>query len=273
MVNPPPPAIERAELIDRYLASLGIRRAAPSLALLSEILRRHVAVLPFASVGPMLGDSLPLELKAIFERLVVRRRGGYCFEQNGLLHAALEQLGFTTRLCLARVIYNQDIHPGLTHRIVLVAIDGLDHVVDAGFGPLGPRLPLRLDGSPACEPGRDYRAHERRPGQWHVQVLRDGEYYSLYRFELLQYGEADCEVGHFYSHRHPRATFVNNLVASRIMDDEVRSLRNRDFWLIRPSSTTAQRIDSADRLGELLADAFDLCVEPNEVRALYARLP
>lgn len=55
---------------------------------------------------------------------MVRRRGGYCFEHNGLLCEMLEALGFEVTLYLARVIYNRDIHPGLTHRITLVHLDG-----------------------------------------------------------------------------------------------------------------------------------------------------
>lgn len=56
----------------------------------------------------------------------------------------LEALGFEVTLYLARVIYNRDIHPGLTHRITLVHLDGERYLVDVGFGPLGPDLPVGL---------------------------------------------------------------------------------------------------------------------------------
>lgn len=54
------------------------------------------------------------------------------------MQAVLEELGFSVNLFLGRVIYNQDIHPGLTHRITLVEIDGNHYIADVGFGPLGP---------------------------------------------------------------------------------------------------------------------------------------
>ena len=52
------------------------------------------------------------------------------------------ELGFDARIQLARVIHNQDIHPGLTHRVTLVEIDGRRYVADVGFGPLGPPTPV-----------------------------------------------------------------------------------------------------------------------------------
>ena len=96
-----------------------------------------MATFAFGSVGPRLGDELPLDIKSLFDRLVVRRRGGYCFEQNGLFYEVLDELGYAPRLYLARVIHGQDIHPGLTHRISLVTYGGTDYVVDVGFGADG----------------------------------------------------------------------------------------------------------------------------------------
>ncbi|MHB9005263.1 MAG: arylamine N-acetyltransferase, partial [Coriobacteriia bacterium] len=112
--------MERAEIVDRYLQSLGLQRRSPDLSFLSDITRRHVATFSFSSVGPRLGDELPLDLESLFRRIVVQARGGYCFEQNGLLYEVLEELGFAVKLYLARVIYNQDTNPGLTHRITMV---------------------------------------------------------------------------------------------------------------------------------------------------------
>ncbi len=166
---------------------------------------------------------------------MVRGRGGYCFEQNGLLFEVLQELGFDARIQLARVIHNQDIHPGLTHRVTLVEIDGRDVRGRRRLRPArSARAPSRCrDAGRRADDGARFRVHEARPGEFHMQSIVDGERYSLYRFDLVRYGQSDCELGHFYSHRHPEATFVNNLVASRILDDEVRSLRNREYWVIR----------------------------------------
>jgi N-hydroxyarylamine O-acetyltransferase len=260
-------------LAQRYLDALGIARAEPSPPLLAEITRRHVATLPFSSVGPRLGDDLPLDSASLLDRIVVRGRGGYCFEQNGLLFEVLQELGFEVRIQLARVIHNQDIHPGLTHRVTLVEVDGRRYVVDVGFGPLGPPYPVPMPESAAVDDDPRFRVHEAQPGEFHMQSIVDGDRYSLYRFDLVRYGHSDCEIGHFYSHRHPEATFVNNLVASLILDVEVRSLRNREYRVIRAEGTTTTGITSAAELRGLLAAGFGIRVTEAEAHRLFDELP
>ena len=265
--------MERTAIADGYLAALGLARAEPTPAMLGEITRRHVATFAFSSIGPRLGDELPLDVASLYDRIVVRRRGGYCFEQNGLLFEVLQELGYPVHLYLARVIHNQDTHPPLTHRVTVVDLGEDRLVVDVGFGPLGPPWPVPLSGSSTGEAGRAFRVTEPRPGEFHMQTVKEGAPYSLYRFEVARYGQADCEVGHFYSHRHPGATFVNNLVASVIRDDEIRSLRNREYWVLRASGDRVLPVDDATQLRDVLGDALGLRVTAEESRRLFDALP
>lgn len=261
----------RADVASEYMRALELQAGTLDLALLSDITSRHVAQFSFSSVGPMLGDDLPLDIESLYRRIVVNRRGGYCFEQNGLLYAVLAELGFNVSLYLARVIYNEDIHPGLTHRITLVEIDGKRFVADVGFGPLGPRVPVCMSGDESRENFRLFRVAKPRPGEFHMQTLKDGEFYSLYKFELVQYGQADCEVGHFYSHRHPGATFVNHLVVSKIMADEIRSLRNHEFRVITGSGEEKHMIENDGQLKGVLDTRFGVRVNDMESRLLFER--
>lgn len=265
--------MDRSELTDAYLADLGLERDDPTPGLLAEIQRRHVAAFAFTSVGPRLGDPLPLDPAELFDRIVVRRRGGYCFEQNGLLFDVLTELGYQPRLILGRVLLSGNPHPGLTHRISIVELDGVQHVVDVGFGAPGPHVPVPLGGEVVGSSWRRFRVVELRPGHWTMQTPTGDEWLSLYRFELLEYGASDCEVGHFYSHRHPQASFVNRLVAAVIRDDEVRSLQDRDYRVYRADGEE-QHLIADDELAALLAEAFDVRVTDAEAaRLLPPRLP
>lgn len=261
--------MKRSEITDEYIRELDIQRSKPDLAFLSEITRRHAARFAFSSVGPMLGDDLPLDIDSLYRRIVVNRRGGYCFEQNGLLYAMLQELGFDVRLYLGRVIYNQDIHPGLTHRITLVETGGSRYIADVGFGPLGPQNPVCMSGEESHESFRIFRIEERHPGEFHMQTLKDGDFYSLYRFELARYGSADCEVGHFYSHKYSGATFVNHLVVSKIMDNEVSSLRNHEYWIITGSGEQKYDISDGDQLKTILDTRFGIHVSEAEGQCLF----
>ena len=265
--------MDRAEIAARYLQSLQLERRNPDLSFLGDITRRHVATFAFSSVGPRLGDDLPLDVESLYRRIVVQARGGYCFEQNGLLYEVLEELGFGVKLYLARVIYNQDTDPGLTHRITMVEFDGDPYVADVGFGPLGPRIPVGMSKKESRDADRVFRVAERRTGEFHMQTLKDGEFFSLYKFELARYGQADCEVGHFYSHKHPDATFVNNLVVSRILEREIRSLRNREYWVLTENGNQVREIREAEQLREILSREFGVQVTGAESRYLFENSP
>ena len=258
-------------LADKYLKTLGLSRQEPTFEFLATICRNHAANFAFSSVGPLLGNELPLDTQSLFNRIVVNKRGGYCFEQNGLMYAMLGELGFTNRLYLARVIYNEDIHPPLTHRISMVEINDIQYVVDVGFGPLGPAQPVRMSTEETIDSYRTFRVSEAKPGIFHMQTRKDDGWFSLYKFELARYGQADCELGHFYSHKHPSASFVNNLVISVIEDDEVRSIRNREYCVTSSKRVQKVAIENGNRLLKLLNDNFDIEVSASEANLLFEK--
>lgn len=264
--------MERRELVRGYLEALNLQDREPDRQFLDDVVARHVATFAFGSVGCRLGDDLPLDFESLYERIVVRRRGGYCFEQNGLLFGVLEELGFSPQLYLARVISNEDTHPGLTHRISMVEFDGQRYVLDVGFGSHGPRIPVLFSETESKDGDRTFRIAEGWPGEYHMQVLKDDDYFSLYRFELSRYGPSDCEVGHFYSHKHPDATFVNHLVTSLILPRETRSLRDLTYWVTTQSGSREQEVRDADHLKRILVGELGVQVSDEECRRLYAGL-
>jgi N-hydroxyarylamine O-acetyltransferase len=264
--------MERHEMIGKYLQALDLQDCPLDFGFLRDVVQRHVATFAFSSVGCRLGDELPLDFESLFNRIVVQRRGGYCFEQNGFLYEILKELGFSPKLYLARVIYNQNIHPGLTHRITMVEHEGLRYVLDVGFGPLGPRVPVLMSENESNDGEKIFRIAEGKPGEYHMQVFKDEKFFSLYRFELLRYGPADCELGHFYSHRHPAAAFVNNLVVSLSLANETRSLRNLEYWVITESVTRAKNVDGPEQLRQILMAELGVQVTEAESHLLYEGL-
>ena len=264
--------MERRELVREYIRALGPHGRELDLGFLSDVVARHVATFAFGSVGCRLGEDLPLDFESLFLRIVSQRRGGYCFEQNGLLYGVLEEFGFSPELYLARVIYNQDTHPGLTHRISIVEYEGRRYVLDVGFGSLGPRIPVPMSAIESNDGDKIFRIAERRPGEFHMQVFKEDDFFSLYRCELARYGQADCELGHFYSHRHPDAVFVNHLVVSLIQANETRSLRDLEYCVITKSCTQNQEISDSEQLRRILVEDFGVQVTEEESRRLYEGL-
>ncbi len=259
-------------MVRDYLKALGLHTRDLDFTFLSDIVARHVATFAFSSVGCQLRKDLPLDFESLYQRIFIQRRGGYCFEQNGLLYGILEKLGFSPELYLARVIYNRDTHPGLTHRITVVEYENRRYVMDVGFGPLGPRIPVPMSEIESNDGEKIFRISERRPGEYHMQVFKDGDFFSLYRFELARYGKADCELGHFYSHRHPDAPFVNHLVVSLLQESETRSLRDLKYWVITKFGTRDREISDSEQLMQILVGELGVQVTKDESRLLYEGL-
>lgn len=257
-------------MLEEYLDAIGVSAEPPTRELLDALVRGHIATFPFSSVGVRLGDALPLGLAPVFDRIVVRRRGGYCFEHNLLMLEMLEQLGFDPRMYLGRVLTSGNPHPPLTHRVSVVTLDGSDFLVDVGFGPKGPIAAVPFDQTPIGDSWRRVGLVRLGPAEWRTQTGSDDDPEHMYRFELARYGQSDCEVGHFYSHRHPDAHFVTTLVASRILDDEVRSLRNRDYWILRSEGSTVARVIDADDLRRILVADMGLELSQGECDRLFA---
>ncbi len=118
--------------LDAYLARIGLT-GRPDLA---ELHRAHVAAIPFENRDPHNGVPVSLEIADLQRKLVTERRGGYCFEQNLLLKAALEARGAEVDLMLARV--RAGAPPGTirprSHLVLRVEAEGAIWHADAGFG-------------------------------------------------------------------------------------------------------------------------------------------
>ncbi len=259
--------MDRQSIVEGYLNDLGISDADVSsskgkIEFLSRLQSAHIARHTFNSLAVVIGNELPLDLPSLYEKIVVKRRGGYCFEHNKLIYNVLEALGFDVKLLLARVVYNRDLDTPRTHRVTLVNVDGEEYVVDGGFGHLGARLPVKLELDTEQRQGKEcFRVVAKNSDEYCYQVMKDGDYFTLYTFDLGVYTEADCVVGHFYSHRHPSAAFVNNLVVSLKTESSVYSLRNGVFHLFTDAGTQVAELTSHQQLHEKLTQTFELDVD------------
>lgn len=204
--------------LDAYLSRIGVRSPQPpTLDFLHEIIARHTAAIPFENLDIILGRPIRLDIGSIQAKLVDSSRGGYCFEQNTLLRAALERLGFTVRSLMARVVRGApaDSIPPMTHMLLRVDLPGGSYLADVGFGNLTPTAPLRLDvaGSQPTE-HEDYRF---QPGEAHtlLQVRLGPEWEDVYRFSDAATHPIDHEVGNWFTSTKPDGLFTANVIAAR----------------------------------------------------------
>ena len=118
----------------------------PGLNLLRAVVAYHSAVIPFENIDVVLGRPIELGLDALQRKMIHGGRGGYCFEQNSLLRAALEAMGFQVTALLGRVVRGMPADAGTPrgHLVLRVELPEGPYLADVGFGNLTPTAPLAL---------------------------------------------------------------------------------------------------------------------------------
>jgi arylamine N-acetyltransferase len=263
-----------------YFARIDYRGAAdPTLDVLQDLVTAHTRTIPFENLDPLLGVPVDdLSPEALTDKLVHRRRGGYCYEHNGLMGHVLEQLGFGVRRFAARVVWGQPPDapvPAQTHTLLGVTVPGAPQLflVDVGFGGQTPTAPLRLEtGSVQQTPHEPYRLRERGHDLVLEALVRD-EWQSLYEFATRAAPPIDLAVGSWYVSTYPSSHFVTTLTVSLVTADGRCNLSGRQLAIHRDGSTEKTVLDDAAAVVDALTDRFGINVaDTGERKVLEARI-
>ncbi|MCX5386112.1 arylamine N-acetyltransferase [Streptomyces sp. NBC_00083] len=259
--------------LDAYFRRIGYDGdASPTLDTLRELHRAHVTTIPFENLNAALGRPVPLDVKSLMGKLVGQARGGYCYEQNSLFAAVLERLGFTFAARGARVRRRDaaSITP-VTHALLIATVDGQPWLCDTGFGHQGPLEPVPLrDGAVVEQGGWTYGIASDGDGAHVLRTRRPGGWTDLYAFTPGPLYPADFTVMNHYSSSHPQSRFVGQVVVQRAAPGVRRALVRDEFTTSRTDGTMDWRSVSADELGRLLSEAFDIVMEQEDLVQLGA---
>jgi len=255
----------------KYLSSFGIKNPVKTLSDIESLMKSHISLLPFSSISVLLKKELSLELSDILKRLIDEKVGGYCFEHNKIMYEILTLYGFEVKSIFGRVLNNRkNIIVPKTHRFNLLKYQGEQYLIDVGFGYMTPSKPVKFGNIPTkATLDKSYIIKNMNNGIYELQIITDSVPYTLYSFNLHEYNEMDFEAGHFYSHKHPKAAFVNNLVLSLIKDDEVLSLRNNKFCKLYKEKKEKVIIHSIDTFNDILKSDFKYFLNEVDTNFLY----
>jgi N-hydroxyarylamine O-acetyltransferase len=249
--------------LDRYFARIGYDGPRePTLPVLHAITAAHTHAIPFENLDVLLGRPIDLNVGAVFQKLVVDRRGGYCFEQNGLLLEVLGHLGFDVAPLSARVRLQRprDFTPTRTHVFLRVELGDESWVTDVGVGALSLTSAVRLVPDVDQPTPHDARRFVREGTRWFHQVRFDSDWSDVYEFTLEEMPLVDREVANWFTSAHPRSHFKDRLMVARaapggrrftLLDDEL-TVRQRD------GRAEKRRVQTQEQLLDVLAGSFDL---------------
>jgi N-hydroxyarylamine O-acetyltransferase len=182
---------------------------------LRELQLAHLLTVPFENLSIHAGEPIILDDDSLFDKIVRRRRGGFCYELNGLFAALLRALGFKVEMLSAGVANAEgDFGPDFDHMVLMVPLEER-WLVDVGFGDSF-REPLLLDFE--GEQVQNDEAYRISPHNSHLimsQRRGDGEWKDQYRFTLQPHTYPDYAGMCHYHQTSPESHFTKARVCSR----------------------------------------------------------
>jgi arylamine N-acetyltransferase len=238
------------------------------LDVLGALVAAHNRSIPFENLDPLMGvPVVDLQPAALYDKLVRRRRGGYCFEHNGLMADVLSQLGFGVDVLGGRVVWMNPVWmnaggelPAKTHQALAVTVPGEDgrYLVDVGFGGQTLSSPIRLEIDAVQQTRHEpYRIRERDGGLLLESDIRD-TWEPLYLFSTEPFPMIDRQVGSWYVSTYPGSHFVSGLTAALVTDDARWNLRGRNLAIHGKGGSERTRFDTAAQVCDVLTDRFGI---------------
>jgi N-hydroxyarylamine O-acetyltransferase len=232
-----------SEFLDLYFRRIRYSRSpALDLETLRELHLLHLQHIPYENIDVFCHQGARLDPETLTQKILLRQRGGYCFEQNGLFFRVLSELGFKCHANMARVHRNRPQPGGRTHQVNLVALEGETWLCDVGFGGSGFRHPLRLESDVEVEQmGEIYRLHEHDVHGFYLQKKMDYEWQPLYTFRVEPALPVDMEIANFYTSTSPDYLFRNAILGTRMTDRGRVTLSDHTFKVFDLTGGTLEK--------------------------------
>jgi arylamine N-acetyltransferase len=235
----------------------------PTPDVLRALVAAHNRSIPFENLDPLMGvPVVDLAPEALVDKLVRRGRGGYCFEQNGLMAHVLSELNFGVDILGGRVVWMNSSGelPAKTHMAVAVTVPGDEsrYLVDVGFGGQTLSSPIRFETDTVQQTRHEpYRIREHGDGYLLETEIRNS-WEPLYMFNTRPFPMIDRRVGSWYVSTYPQSGFVTGLSVALVTDDARWNMRGRNLAIHGKDKSERIRFDTAAQVVEALTDRFGL---------------
>jgi len=249
----------------------------PSLVLLQALHEAHMLAVPFENLSIHYGQPIVLRNELLYDKIVFRRRGGFCYELNGMFAWLLRELGFEVTLLSAEVAESGGVFsPAYDHLALLVHdVDGTDRLADVGFGDSF-RRPLSM-GPDVEQGGGDGYIYRLRVGQNrdHAQEKReyfpywlvercgydsDAQWEPVYRFTRQIHALTDFTARCHYQQTSPDSHFTQKRICSLALPNGRISLSGLRLITTLDGKREERALSSEDEYRAVLAECFGVVV-------------
>jgi N-hydroxyarylamine O-acetyltransferase len=166
----------------------------PTIEVLSKLQLMHLMNVPFENLD--IHNKTEIDLKNLFNKIVTRKRGGFCYELNGLFYELLQEIGFTVKLVSARVYdTRKGYSPEFDHMAIVVSIKNDHYLVDVGFGEFA-FFPIKIEiGKETIDPRGIFKMEMYNENYKVVKKKNvEGQFIAEYK-----YSEKERQLEEFYA--------------------------------------------------------------------------
>ncbi|KAA3664863.1 MAG: arylamine N-acetyltransferase [Chloroflexi bacterium] len=201
----------------------------PSAQTLHGLQMAHLMTVPFENLSIHAHEPIVLDQMALFDKIVGRRRGGFCYELNGLFAALLNELGFEVTMLAVEVARADGSYtPPFDHMALMVTLEQR-WLVDVGFGDTF-REPLLLDNRDVvAENGRFYQIATNNTHHILMEQKDGKPWRPQYRFTLQSYDFSDYAEMCHYNQTSPDSHFTQGRVCSLATENGRVTLAEMQF--------------------------------------------
>jgi N-hydroxyarylamine O-acetyltransferase len=244
--------------VTTYLERINYRGSlSPSADTLRELQVAHLLSVPFENLSIHSHEPIVLNDEALFNKIVERRRGGFCYECNGLFAALLRSLGFDVSMLSAEVAKaGGGFSQPFDHMTLLVKLEE-NWLVDVGFGDSFLE-PLKVDTSTEQIQGPQSFRITAQDLYLVVQRQYEGEWKSEYRFTLQPYNYSDFEEMCQYHQTSPESHFTQKRICSLATSDGRITVSDMRFIVTRNGARDEQTLISSKEYEEILLKEFGI---------------
>lgn len=230
----------------------------PDLATVKALMQQHLRTIPFENLSILAGKVISLKPEDIVDKLIHQRRGGYCYEMNGLFTMALSALGINYEWVAARPLFHQTRRPR-THAALIVEFEGVEWLLDLGFGSYGIREPLRLDqlNQPVKQDYDQFMLTQEEDGDLAVQALVDGTWVKQYSFNRNSMEWVDFAPANWMNSTYPEAIFTQKNVIVLFTPTGRKTLFGQLFKEYKAGQVTQITVQD-EQIGTVLEQEFNL---------------
>ena len=229
--------------LSEYCQRVGFRgEPRCDLITLSTLMGHQLRSVPFENTEVQAGRIPSLVPEDIYSKIVTDRRGGYCYEVNGLFAMALSDIGFDWYFAGARPMFYPERRPK-THMVVIVTIDGESYLCDTGFGRYGIREPINIAGAHESEQNGDWYHLELMDGEYVLRCLVESEWAPLYAFTLDSQEWIEFGLANHFNATHPDTIFTQKKLAVMQTLRGRKILVDESLKIIENGVTTQNKVE------------------------------